>query len=81
MILNFDILCKVHFSFKKMEKINFENRLSKLFLLANTGTRSAATLRAATSALRLMCRTRVGRARRGAGVITGRCAASAWTPP
>jgi hypothetical protein len=47
----------------------------------NAGARSAAMSRAATSALRRTCRTRIGRARRGAGVTTGRYAASAWTPP
>jgi hypothetical protein len=77
MIFNFAILCKVQFSFKKMEKINFENGLSKLFLLVNDGTRSAATSRATTSVLRRTCRTHVGRARRGAGVTTGRYAALA----
>jgi hypothetical protein len=35
----------------------------------------------ATSERRRTCHTRVGHARRGAGVTTGRCAASAWTPP
>jgi hypothetical protein len=44
-------------------------------------TRSAATSCAATSATRRTRRTRVGRARRGARVTTGHCAAPAGTHP
>jgi hypothetical protein len=46
----------------------------------DAGARSATTSHAAMSARRRTCRTRVGRARRGAGATTGCCAAMAGTP-
>jgi hypothetical protein len=55
----------------------FENCISELKMPWNAGARSAATLRAATSASHRTHRTRVGCARRGAGATTGRCAATA----
>jgi hypothetical protein len=59
----------------------FENCISELQMPWNAGARYAATPCAATSASRRTRRTRVGRARRGAGVTIGHCAVTAGVHP
>jgi hypothetical protein len=81
MIFNFTIFCKVHFSFKKWRKSIMKTDLANYFCSRTPERTPSATSCAATSERRRTCRTRVRRARRGAGVTIGCSAASAWTLP
>jgi hypothetical protein len=81
LIFNFAVDCKLHFSLKIQRKTNLKTASMKFKRPGTPETRPAATSCAATSATRRMRRTHVGRARRGAGVTVGHCAAPAGAHP
>jgi hypothetical protein len=81
LIFNFAVDCKLHFSLKIQRKTNLKTASAKFKRPGTPETRPAATSCAATSATRRTHHTHVGRARRGAGVTVGHCAAPVGAHP